>query len=269
MQKLEIDGIAFDVVGARRVPSTSRSFGVRKTPWMIDRYKELAGEFSEANVIELGIDQGASTAMFAMLLRPRRMAAFDIAPGPIDALQALLEDRELAERITVHWGVDQSDTAALSALIDKDFGDSPLDLIVDDASHALAPTQASFELLFPRLRPGGLFVIEDWSHDHEKERGIEELLKEEGERSRQLKDRIAERLALPPDEPSPTLSRLVLQLVIAAAHSPEIVADVRVRAAWCEVRRGPGTLATSFRVADCLGRVGRSLTASPKTSSAG
>ena len=66
MQKLEIDGIAFDVVGARRVPSTSRSFGVRKTPWMIDRYKELAGEFSEANVIELGIDQGSSTAMFAL-----------------------------------------------------------------------------------------------------------------------------------------------------------------------------------------------------------
>ena len=38
----------------------------------------------------------------------------------------------------------------------------PLDLVIDDASHLYGPTMASFEVLFPRLRPGGLYVIEDW-----------------------------------------------------------------------------------------------------------
>jgi predicted methyltransferase len=38
--------------------------------------------------------------------------------------------------------------------------DQLLDLVVDDTSH-LGPTRASFNTLFPRLRPGGVYVIED------------------------------------------------------------------------------------------------------------
>ena len=46
---------------------------------------------------------------------------------------------------------------------------SPLDLVIDDASHMYQPTKASFEALFPCLRPGGLYVIEDWAWTHWKE----------------------------------------------------------------------------------------------------
>ena len=41
-----------------------------------------------------------------------------------------------------------------------------LDLVVDDASHTYEETKASFEFLFPLLRPGGIYVIEDWSWAH-------------------------------------------------------------------------------------------------------
>jgi len=41
-----------------------------------------------------------------------------------------------------------------------------LDLVVDDASHTYEQTKASFEILFPLLRPGGIYVIEDWSWAH-------------------------------------------------------------------------------------------------------
>ena len=41
-----------------------------------------------------------------------------------------------------------------------------LDLVVDDASHAYEETKTSFEVLFPLLRPGGIYVIEDWSWAH-------------------------------------------------------------------------------------------------------
>ena len=34
------------------------------------------------------------------------------------------------------------------------------------AATSTRPTRASFECVFPRLRPGGLFVIEDWNADH-------------------------------------------------------------------------------------------------------
>jgi hypothetical protein len=36
------------------------------------------------------------------------------------------------------------------------------DLIVDDASHHGDLTQASFDLLWPLVAPGGFYVIEDW-----------------------------------------------------------------------------------------------------------
>jgi hypothetical protein len=40
-----------------------------------------------------------------------------------------------------------------------------VDLVIDDASHLYPFTKGSFETLFPRLRPGGLYIIEDWSWD--------------------------------------------------------------------------------------------------------
>jgi hypothetical protein len=38
--------------------------------------------------------------------------------------------------------------------------------VVDDASHTYEETKASFEILFPLLQPGGIYLIEDWSWAH-------------------------------------------------------------------------------------------------------
>ena len=35
--------------------------------------------------------------------------------------------------------------------------------MIDDASHMYEHTKVSFETLFPLLRPGGQYIIEDWS----------------------------------------------------------------------------------------------------------
>ena len=37
---------------------------------------------------------------------------------------------------------------------------------MDDASHTYEETKASFEFLFPLLRPGGIYVMEDWNWAH-------------------------------------------------------------------------------------------------------
>ncbi|MFP3608175.1 class I SAM-dependent methyltransferase, partial [Paraburkholderia sp. SIMBA_053] len=36
-------------------------------------------------------------------------------------------------------------------------------LVVDDASHFYEQTKTSFKTLFPLVRPGGLYIIEDWN----------------------------------------------------------------------------------------------------------
>ena len=53
----------------------------------------------------------------------------------------------------------------LKQIILRELADE-LDLVVDDASHTYEETKASFEFLFPLLRPGGIYVIEDWSWAH-------------------------------------------------------------------------------------------------------
>ena len=67
--------------------------------------------------------------------------------------------------VDCRWGVDQADHEALWGLLgDHDL--SELDLVIDDASHSFGPTLASFAGLFPKVRPGGFYVIEDWSWPH-------------------------------------------------------------------------------------------------------
>jgi hypothetical protein len=65
------------------------------------------------------------------------------------------------DRLKTYWGIDQGDRAALCEIVGREF-DGPIDLVIDDASHVYGPTRASFETLFPYLRQGGLYIIEDW-----------------------------------------------------------------------------------------------------------
>lgn len=63
------------------------------------------------------------------------------------------------DRITTHV-MDQGDPEAIAAFLDS-LGDVDFDLIVDDGSHRPDHQQITFGCLFPRLRPGGLYLIED------------------------------------------------------------------------------------------------------------
>lgn len=54
--------------------------------------------------------------------------------------------------------VDQSDVQALRALAREE---GPFDAIIDDGAHLSDAQQLSFFVLFPALKPGGLYFIED------------------------------------------------------------------------------------------------------------
>lgn len=41
-------------------------------------------------------------------------------------------------------------------------------MVIDDASHTYELTRKSFEILFPLLKPGGLYIIEDWAWAYAK-----------------------------------------------------------------------------------------------------
>lgn len=145
-----------------------QSLAFFKTRPLVDEYRKFFAahpDFTPRRVFELGIWDGGSAVFWYEVLQPEKLIAVDLAERGDDPLfEKYVASRNAADRIETHWRTDQRDAPRLRALAERFSG--PLDLIVDDASHTYVPTRTSFETLFPLLRPGGVYVIEDWAWGH-------------------------------------------------------------------------------------------------------
>lgn len=258
-------------------PTTS-DLCVVKPPALVEETIALAARFEGANILELGVRHGGSTALLAQVARPKKLVAIELSTHRLDALEDFLDVDDRRDVVHPYFGVDQSDRARLGAILDAEFGDEPIDLVIDDASHLPDETRSSFETSFPRLRPDGLFVLEDWNCDHVRARGVSTALAEEDGPGREafaalLKERLAdpdsEEYALfqewlreqaehPETAQVPTttvrpLTLLVMELAVARAWSGDVVNEVVMKEFWAIFRRGPASLDPStFRVADIV-----------------
>ena len=201
----------------------------------IGAYEELLHVTAPKSIVEVGVFDGASTAFIAELAQPRKLVGIDLARPPGDAFDDFLTRRGFEKAVSMHFGVDQADAARLGAIAADEFGGDELDLVVDDASHLLEPTRRTFNALFPLLRPGGVYVVEDWwwAHTYHSE-------------------------SVWLDEQP--LSIMVLELVLASSYEPEIVANVTANRDWALVTRGAAPLdPATFDLSQCYGPRGRSL----------
>lgn len=139
---------------------------------LLDQYAKFLSErrnFHCQNVFELGMWDGGSIAFWFEYFQPRKHVAIDISQKrDSNYFQWYVKSRGLEERIKTYWGVDRGDSEKLREIVENEFCGS-LDLVIDDASHMYELTKTSFEVLFPLLRPGGLYIIEDWAWAHWKE----------------------------------------------------------------------------------------------------
>lgn len=187
-----IDDKTFELRGTRFRSGTmpmglsADEFLVAKPPDLTRKYLELVRAEAPQRIVEIGVKAGGSTAMIALLADPRLLLAIDLAQEVPPLLTRFLHDRDLEHRVVTAFGTDQGDQAALTRIVDDARSSEPLDLIIDDGSHILGPTRASFEVLFPRLRPGGLFVIEDWSSECTVARHLAQALPEGADVSERL-----------------------------------------------------------------------------------
>jgi predicted O-methyltransferase YrrM len=226
---LELGDVSFLVTLDRRRwgESTTERFTLIKARPMIDRYVALAASLAPRRIFELGIWDGGSTLLFHHLYQPERIVAVDIKPPP-NALREYVAQRGLNAEIRLHAGVNQADAAALTRILSDEFSNEPLDLVIDDASHRLRETTASFNVLFPRLRPGGVYVIEDWGWAHWP--GVWQTMES-------------------PFALAPALTNLVFQFVMISASRPDVVAEVAILGNLVLVTRGRAQLNTGMDVA--------------------
>jgi SAM-dependent methyltransferase len=120
----------------------------------LDRYDPVLQSLvdQEITLLELGVYHGGSLFLWRDYFPRSTVVGVD--------LQRPAEWRE-QERIHFFEG-SQSDTTFLSKVAEQ-VAPRGFDIIIDDASHIGRLTKVSFWHLFDNhLKPGGLFVIEDW-----------------------------------------------------------------------------------------------------------
>lgn len=230
--------------------STPERLFIQKDQSIIDLYVELCPAFQHGRIVELGIAAGGSTALLALLTQPTTLVACDVA-HPVPALEAFIEKQGLGATVRTFYGVDQGDAAQLEEIVGREFGEHELDLVIDDASHVWDKTVSSFEVLYPRLRPGGLFVIEDWSAQYMAARHISAVQADPSSAAYARAKAQYEDVVRAGAQARPPLARLGVELMLASVASPRVIERVSVDRHWITVRRGPAPIdPESFRLAD-------------------
>lgn len=161
-----LDGLRFKITNLGAAPSTIEQFTMQKPTWMVKRYEALVRTLQPKNIFELGISAGGSCVFFQRLADARKLVTIDISENRIAAVDEYIRQNGLADTLKPFYGIDQSNTALLRDMVTTEFDGELLDLVIDDASHFLAETRQSFNALFPRVRPNGVYIIEDWSWAH-------------------------------------------------------------------------------------------------------
>ncbi|GJM37094.1 MAG: hypothetical protein DHS20C19_04610 [Acidimicrobiales bacterium] len=258
---------------------------IMKPPALIEQMARTLAEVEPRTIVELGIHRGGSVAAIAELAQPDCHIAFELADGRVQALDAYIADTGSEDRIHLEYGVDQGDTLRVAALTDEHRGPAPIDLVFDDASHLYGPTKASFEALYPRMRPGGRFIIEDWAWTDSLATAMTQSFSELDADARASRAAtVADDLRALADEREDTrladaadalraepttdnlvraararapfaeapLSALGIELLLAVAEVPDIVAQVTITPDWIDIVRGSADIDHSFRLADVL-----------------
>ena len=111
--------------------------------------RALLARGQPVRMLEIGVQNGGSLELWAEALPAgSEVIGIDIDPG--------CATLALPANARVLIG-DATDEAFLRSAL----GDQTFDLVIDDGSHRSADIVRSFRLLFPRLRPGGRYFIED------------------------------------------------------------------------------------------------------------
>ena len=212
--------------------STADCFVLGKNRQLIDDLLKIRETTHIERIVDLGIFKGGSMALYALLFDPVKLVGIEYATDVVAPLRDFIDRHALTETVRPYYGVNQADDARVRSIVEAEFAGAHIDLIVDDASHYYFETRASFNTLFPYLRPGGLYILEDWGWAHWQ-----------GDLWQKSKAFDASR---------PALSNFVFELCMLSASRPDLVESVHVTFNSCVVSRGLGDIPRdSFKIENC------------------
>jgi hypothetical protein len=198
---------------------------------MVEKSVEIGQQQKIGKIFEMGIFKGGSVVLYDQIFRPLKIAAIDYMPQPVHALTEYITGHGKLDVIKPYYGVSQADRPAMEKILSSEFPGRDIDLIIDDASHFYEETRDAFNISFPYLIPGGIYIIEDWAWAHWA------------------------------DEPwqgknsffygKTALSNLLIELFMLAASRPDFIKNIFVNHNSIFIKRGDGALPSgNFDIAD-------------------
>lgn len=92
-------------------------------------------------VLEIGIDRGGSLEIWRKFFKKAEVIGLDT------------EKKDEVKGVEIIQG-DQTDTQVLDSL-------GSLDIVIDDGGHKMSEQKETFKYLFPRMKAGSIYIIED------------------------------------------------------------------------------------------------------------
>ncbi|UCC59324.1 MAG: class I SAM-dependent methyltransferase, partial [Dehalococcoidia bacterium] len=172
-------------------------------------------------MLEIGIAQAGSAFLYTSLFSLSKYVGVDIGREDTKVL-TLLREKYGPDRVKLYYQTSQTDKARIAQICNDEFG-GLCDVVVDDGSHQYELSVRTAEVALPHLRPGGLYVIEDWGwahgpgdtwQDHKKGYHIDQ----------------------------PTLSNLVFELIMLCASRPDIISHGITEKVLAVFQRGSSEL---------------------------
>lgn len=194
-------------------------------------------EYRPSRIFEIGIWKAGSVVFFTELFDVEKLVAIDLvqrsqlAPTTLAHLDTWLDRDDHRRRTKLYFEVDQGDGLRLREIVRTEFSEA-LDLVIDDGSHLYGATKRSFESLFPHVKPGGWYVIEDWSWS------FASMFQQAGH----------------PWALEVPLAHLIGKILTLAGARPDIIPEMRVVAQIVFIQRGPGPLHAPFSIERSVGR---------------
>jgi cephalosporin hydroxylase len=212
--EFECNGVPFRVVKdnyGEHKTNSEQIIVLKGLDWF-EYYSDIVENESVSTLFELGIWEGGSAILFALLYPQIKVISIDFAKAK-PAVFAWIDKLGLSDRIKLFFGISQDDEVALTRILMAEAPEG-VGLVIDDASHHFEMTKRSFEILFPHVIRGGAYVVEDWAWAHQQGTW----------QTTNWFDR-------------PALSNLLFQFVMLVGGCPDLVSELVVIRRLCRLRK--------------------------------
>ncbi len=208
-----------------RVPSSLETFTVVKKKNFFEQYIDLRNNNTIDSILELGIFYGGSAAFFLEFFDPKAFVAIEKSKERIGALDEYIQVNDLADSASCYYDMDQADRGEIEKIVKNHFS-SGIDLVIDDASHDYELSKKSFEIIFPHMKAGSHYIVEDWSWPHSP----------------------AAQNTSHGRNGSPGLTNLLFEAVMALGTNSQIIESVCVYPNLFIVKKGEANLKADFNI---------------------